>query len=504
MPLFPLITTLLLGGLTAWLWLTDNVMRSLSVMLVPVLWFVLNGLWWALHRRGVRLRRLGLFVLVSTGIWAFFKFAVRFEGSADGSAWPQLSFVWQKKDEPGLKTLPQAQSASVLAAAPAGARDMPRFLGEKGDGVLPEAEFATDWAAKPPREVWRVEIGAGWGGFAVVGNRALTQEQRGEMECVTCYELSSGKLLWSHTDKARFEEIMGGIGPRATPTVDAAAGVVFTLGATGILNCLDLATGAKKWSAQVLKDAGASKNLEWAKSASPLLTAAHVICSGGEDGAGLVAYDRASGQVAWKAGTDGGSYVSPVVLKLNGREQIVTVNRQSVTGHDLTTGVVIWTYDWPGVFPKVGQPIALNDHELFVTASYGMKCHRIDLTGGKPRTVWAESSPRTKFSSASVFGTHAYAIDEGTLCCVNLENGERGWREGRFGFGQQIRVGNDLLLIQTEKGPLVLLRPDPAKLIEIGRIDALKTKTWNPPTLAGRWLLLRNDREAVCYELPAK
>jgi outer membrane protein assembly factor BamB len=84
---------------------------------------------------------------------------------------------------------------------------------------------------------------------------------------------------------------------------------------------------------------------------------------------------------------------------------------------------------------------------------------------------------------------------------VKLDNGERAWREGRYGYGQQIRVGEDLLLVQAEKGHVLLVKLSPEKLIELSRINALHSKTWNPPTLAGRWLLLRNDREAVCYEL---
>jgi outer membrane protein assembly factor BamB len=506
-PLFPLLTTLLLGGLLAWMWMTDNVMRSAAVVLLGGLWFLMNGMWWALRKKGARWQRLAMLVLVMAGVVVFFRFAVRYEGSADGSAWPQLAFKWQKKDVPIVPMLGEVKAEPSLAdVTPPGVRDMPRFLGAKGDGVLPAAEFSTDWTTKPPREVWRIQVGPGWSGFAVVGHRAITQEQRGELECVTCYDIRDGKLLWSHTDKAHFNELMGGEGPRAVPTVDSVAGRVFTMGGMGMLNCLDLATGEKKWQREVLKDGGASRNLEWGKSSSPLLTSAHVICSAGDDGASLIAYDRETGNIAWKAGNDGGSYASPVLFTLNGREQIVTVNRGSVSGHDPVSGAIQWQFEWPGMFPKVAQPQVVGEKQLLITSSYGLKSHLLEIEAGSktPRVIWAESNPRTKFSSASVFGDHAYAIDEGTLCCVSLKTGERVWREGRYGFGQHIRVGDDLLLIQAEKGPVVLVRPSPEKLVEIARLDALKSKTWNPPTLAGRWLLLRNDREAVCYELAGK
>jgi outer membrane protein assembly factor BamB len=507
-PKSPLVLTLIFGGLLAWLWATDHVFRSGGLIILIPLWCVLNGLWWALHRQGVRLRRLCMFVVGLVAIVSAFRFLVRYEGSADGSAFPSLSWRWQKKAPlPELHNI--VGTAAAPTAVPAGVSDMPRFLGAAGDGVLPEPNWQTDWKAHPPREVWRIQVGEGWSGFAVVGNRAITQEQRGKEECVTCYDIATGKLLWSHADEALFAEAMGGVGPRASPTVDTAKEVVFTLGATGLLNCLDLTTGAVRWSHDVLKDANARKNLEWGKSASPLLIGDTVVCSGGEGGTSLISYRQNDGDIMWKAGDDGGSYSSPVLLTLAGRAQIVNVNNASITGHDPTTGDVLWHFDWPGVFPKVGQSVRVTPERLLVTSSYGVKSHLLEIKAGADgklaaTSIWSSSAPRTKFSSASVFGTHAYALDEGTLCCVDLTSGERGWREGRYGFGQQIRVGEKWMLVQAEKGFVALVKANPERLEEVSRLEALHAKTWNPPTLAGRWLLLRNDAEAVCYEIPAK
>lgn len=507
-PKFPLFLTLLFGGLLAWLWATDHVFRSGGLMILIPLWLILFGLWWALHLRGVRLKRLGVFILGAIAVIAAFKYLIRYEGSADGSAFPSLAWRWQKAE-----VLPElhggADAAAAPSATPAGVADMPRFLGTKGDGVLPEPDWQTDWKAHPPREVWRIKVGEGWAGFAVAGGRALTQEQRGEEEYVTCYDLATGKLLWAHADKTRFDEPMGGIGPRSTPTVDAAQNVVFTMGSKGLLNCLDLASGKVRWSQEVLKDGGSTKSPEWGKSAAPLIVGDHIVCSGGDNGTTLIAYRRSDGQLAWKAGKDGGSYSSPVLMTLAGREQILSVNSNSVTGHDPASGAVLWKFDWPGMFPKVGQPVQVTPERVLITSSYGLKSNLLEV---KPAadgrlsvsSIWAASAPRTKFSSASVFGTHAYALDEGTFCCVDLATGERGWREGRYGFGQQIRLGESLMLVQAEKGFVALVKANPAKLEEVSRLEALNAKTWNPPTLAGRWLLLRNDREAVCFELPAK
>ncbi|MGV3663359.1 MAG: PQQ-binding-like beta-propeller repeat protein [Prosthecobacter sp.] len=502
-PKFPLILTLIAASIAVWMWGTTHVMRAVTVMALLPLYLILMGVWWALRRKGARLRRLAVVVLCLGGAFALF----RYEGSADGSAMPSLVFRWYKR---ATLPPPPAQGAALAdETPPAGVADMPRFMGPAGDGNLPEPAWNTDWQAHPPREVWRKPVGMGWSGFAVVGRRAITQEQREEQECVTCYDIATGTLLWSHADKALFQEGMGGGGPRATPTVDVARALVFTLGGTGLLNCLDLKTGAVKWMRDILKET-ASPSLKWGKSSSPLLVGSLVVCSGGDSGASLIAFQRDTGTVAWKGGADGANYSSPVLTKLASREQIVTVNSESVTGHDPADGRLLWAFSWPGKFPKVCQPAAAGPDRVLITASYGMKSRLLEIKPGKEQgalqcvEIWSSSVPRTKFSSPSIIGAHAYAMDEGTLACVDMTNGERVWREGRYGFGQHVRVGADWLLVQTEKGPVVLIKASPAKLDEVSRLDALHSKTWNPPTLAGRWLLLRNDSEMVCYELPAQ
>lgn len=503
-PLFPLIVVLLAGGMTAWMFVTGHFARSFGAIGLALLAAILISLWWALRGRGWwKLPRLGIVVLAAVALVFIGKKLVRYEGSADGSARPQLAWKWTKRfDMPALHS--QTAASTDLGPVPTNLADWTRFMGPNGDGMLPPPKWNTDWAAHPPREVWRQPVGLGWSAFAVLGRRAITQEQRGDEECVTCYDVVTGKLLWSHADKTLFAEDMGGHGPRSTPSINATTGLVYTQGATGVLNCLEVATGALKWTRQVLKDAGAG-NIQWGKSNAPLLHADQVIVTGGNGGAPLLAYRQDTGEPIWKAGTDDASYSTPMVLTLAGREQIVSVNHASVTGHDPAGGAVLWSFTWPGDFPKVNEPIPAGPDRILITASYGVKSHLLEIksdTSGKfsCNAVWSSSAPRTKFSSATILDGQAYGLDEGTLVSVDLATGERGWREGRYGFGQHLQLG-DVLLIQTEPGPVVLARVSKEKLTELGRINALSSKTWNPPTLAGNWLLVRNDREAVCYEL---
>jgi outer membrane protein assembly factor BamB len=488
------------------MFVTGHFARSFGAIGLAFLSAIMISLWWTFRgARGKKLKRFGI-VIVGIGLFvAAWNFLLRREGSVDGTALPRYTWRWSASATPRMAALSTKTTESTdLGAAPAGLEDWTRFMGPNGDGMLPPPKWKTDWKAHPPREVWRQPIGLGWSGYAVLGRRAITQEQRDEEECVTCYDVVTGKLLWSHADKALFSERMGGDGPRGTPTIHAGNKLVYTLGATGILNCLEVETGKLRWTRNVLEDAGA-ENIEWGKSVAPLLHRDRVIVSGGKKGATLLAYQQSDGKPLWKAGTDAATYSTPSVHTLGGREQFVSVNQESVTGHSVDDGKILWTFEWPGTFPKVAQAIPAGPDRILVTSSYGVKSHLLEVKASPDgafacTSVWSSSAPRTKFSSVTVHEGQVYGLDEGMLASVDLATGERGWREGRYGFGQHLQLG-DIILVQTERGPVVVVRVNKGKPEELGRVNALSSMTWNPPTLAGRWLLVRNDREAVCYEL---
>jgi outer membrane protein assembly factor BamB len=117
--------------------------------------------------------------------------------------------------------------------------------------------------------------------------------------------------------------------------------------------------------------------------------------------------------------------------------------------------------------------------------------------------LWATMRLKAKFANPVLHRGFVYALDDGVLVCLDPGDGERRWKSGRYGHGQVILVG-DVLLVQTEDGEIVLVDPRPDQHRELTRLPVLSQKTWNPPALAGRFLVLRNDVEAACYELPLK
>lgn len=504
-----LIVLWVIGVTLLWeLEVTFREQASVAVTLLTILalafWFVfLTG--FPLRTRLVLLL-IGAMTLAGVGLGI--KNLTRIEGSIDGSGIPRLVWKWSPPRDARLQELvvarPTANASDTLARGPA--NDFPQFLGPNRLGVITGVHLTRNWGTSPPRQVWRQPIGLGWSAFAVSGQRAITQEQRGEKELIICYELSTGRVLWSHTNRVRFSEVLGGDGPRATPTLDE--GRVYAIGATGILDCLDEATGKLIWSRDVLRENGL-QNIAWGKSCSPLLLDEMVVVTGGaEETKSLLAYHKDTGRPLWQSGRDQASYCSPSFATIAGRRQILVLNAQSVSGHNPRDGKALWDYSWRGNWPKVAQPLALEKDRVFIGAGYGLGCvmlqlKRSDSGDWSVIEIWKNRNLKPKFTNVVRREGCIYGLDDGTLVCLDLDTGERKWKEGRYGHGQMLLV-DDVLLIQAESGDVVLVEANPNEHRELGRFSAIEGKTWNNPVLAGIYLLVRNDQEAACYELPLR
>ena len=379
--------------------------------------------------------------------------------------------------------------------------DFPQFLGPNRNAVITSIELNTDWKKHPPELVWRQPIGDGWGSFAVVGNSAITQEQEDEWEKVVCYDLFSGKERWTHRDKARYYTALGRLGPRATPTIDGE--YVFTLGSTGILNCLSFETGEQIWTTNIFEENNANKP-PWGISCSPLIYNDMVIVSAG----GAVAYYNDTGDIAWKGHRHQSGYSSPTLLTLAGTEQVVVFDNGLVTSHNPTTGELLWKQAWPAAECAV-QPTPLPGDKLLISTAYGIGSKLFKISKGNPseefnvNLLWETIQFKVKFSTIIYHHGYLYGLDDGIFACINAEDGKRQWKQGRYGHGQTLLISN-ILLVLTEVGELVLLEPKPNEHKELARFQAINGQTWNNPTLVGNYLLVRNNREAACYRLSTK
>jgi outer membrane protein assembly factor BamB len=418
------------------------------VYAIPVL--CLAFVLWAVFSRhlttGPRRASMVATILLACGAWTL----VRSNG-INGDGDPDFAWRWSETAEQRLlaqtvstptplpavgepeksaEATPTPSVSPSPSAAPEKEASWPGFRGLKRDGVVRGTHIKTDWSASPPVALWRRPIGPGWSSFAVHGNRAYTQEQRGEDEIVACYSLTTGEELWKHRDSARFWESNAGAGPRATPTLGN--GRVYTFGATGILNALDARTGARVWSRNVASDTGV-KIPGWGFASSPLLVGNLVIVAASGK---LVAYDIANGTQRWLGPAGGSGYSSPHFVTIDGVAQIVLLNGNGAISVSPADGTLLWEHQWPG--DGIVQPAFTADGDVLIGTGTGMGTgagigmRRIAVgRGEKGWTVeerWTSIAIKPYYNDFVVHNGHAFGFDGSILACIDVEDGKRKWR----------------------------------------------------------------------------
>lgn len=481
--------------------------RNLVVGLL-IWWLFVSGVAWKTRFKGL-LGAVLAFVLFFTVVRVESfegdmvpRFQFRFMPTAEQRAVEYFELADNSADE-------KSDSAETLVAAEA---DWPGYRNALRDGIARDQQIRTDWESEPPKLLWKHPVGAGWGSFCVVGDRVFTQEQRGEDELVVCYDVSTGKQIWTQTEPVRFSETLGGVGPRATPVFEE--GRLYTMGGTGILNCLDAATGKPVWSHDLLKE-GDLKNLTWGMAGSPLIHDDLVIVNQGVSPAAadkknqaVIAFDKLSGKKVWSSGTHKPSYSSPQYAVLNGTPQVLIFNAKGLEGFSLEDGQSLWFFEWANhAGCNAAQPIPLDDDSVFLGAGYGLGSARIEIAPGKSsektaqvKEEWKSLSLKLKFNSAVKQDGYVYGLDEGVLTCLDLETGKRQWKRGRYGYGQLLLV-DGYLIILAEDGRVELVEANPEKYVQRGKFQAIEGQTWNNPALARGRLFVRNSEEAACYDL---
>ncbi|MBL9122870.1 MAG: PQQ-like beta-propeller repeat protein [Planctomycetaceae bacterium] len=485
----------------------DRGTRRMLVAVTALAALLCLNFWWLLNRRVARSVRLGVEgVLLALLVGAIASVEwVEFTGDMT----PIPHFRWEPSGDDRLEAhraaaRPGAAEASI-ASAESGWQDFAEYRGRKRDGVVNGPALARDWSAEPPRLVWRQPCGGGYASFALSGGRAITIEQRREREAVVAYDVNSGRELWEHAYPALFSEKLGGDGPRATPTV--ADGEVYALGATGILTCLDLNSGQPKWSVNIL-ELNSVQNIDWGMAGSPLVYDDLVVVNPGAqqgkaDSRGLVALARADGRLVWRHGTAGAGYSSPMLATIRGERQILIFDAGGLAGHNADGGAELWRFPWESQFNiNVAQPLVFDGAKILISSSSGAALIEVDGDGSSwlPQELWRNRLLKCAFANPLARDGFVYGLDEGILVCLDLETGQRRWKQGRYGHGQMLLSG-DLLLILSERGELVLVEATPDRHHELAIFPAIEGKTWNCPVLENGRAYIRNHEEMACYEL---
>ncbi len=463
---------------------------------IPVL-SIAFVLWAVAGRRladGPRRASMAATILLACGAWALVR-----TGGFSGDF--ENDFAWRWSETPEQRLLAQAGAEPMALPAPAAEEPRPEWPGFRGpgrDGIVRGVRIETDWSASPPAELWRRPIGPGWSSFAVAGGLLYTQEQRGENEVVACYNAATGEPVWRHRDAARFWESNAGAGPRGTPTLHD--GRVVTFGATGILNVLAAADGSRVWSRDVAEDTGAEVPY-WGFSSSPLVAGDIVVAAAGGQ---LAAYDLATGEPRWHGPEGGDGYSSPHLVTLDGVEQILLLSAAGAASVAPADGGLLWEHPWPG-YPIV-QPALTADGDMLISVSESSGTRRLAAAHGpggwSVSERWTSIGLKPYFNDLVVHKGHAFGFDGSILACIDVADGERRWKGGRYGNGQLVLLADqDVLLVLSEKGELALVEATPERFAELARLPAIEGKTWNHPVLAGDLLLVRNAEEMAAFRL---
>lgn len=388
------------------------------------------------------------------------------------------------------------------------AGDWPQILGPDRNGIAEGEQIVDTLPAGGPQVAWEHPVGRGFAGPAVADGRVIVFHRVDDNEVIDCLQAETGRPLWQATHPTSYQaSIVPDDGPRAVPLIDD--GRVYVYGAEGTLHCLDLKTGKTLWLRKTHSDFGAQEGYFGAGS-SPIIEGDRVIVNvgGGRASAGIVAFDRKTGETAWKATDESASYSSPVAVTIDGVRHLLFITRLQFVSLDPTNGKVRFSLPFGRRGPTVNgaTPVILDDR-VFLTASYQIGAVSAKIGKTDVETLWStddllSSQYATPIAhKGALFGLHGRQ-DAGpaALRCVDPVKQKVHWSQEDFGYATIIKADDKLLILTTE-GELVLAAADLDRYRELGRAKILPTTARALPALSNGRLYARDTKSLKCFNL---
>ena len=388
------------------------------------------------------------------------------------------------------------------------AADWPQFLGPTRNGVSTETGLTATWPKKGPPVVWEKDVGEGFSGPAVVGNRVIFFHRVGDEEVVECLGAADGATKWKTGYPTHYQDALGkGDGPRSTPLI--ADGRVYTLGADGVLQCLKLDDGAKVWRRALHTDYEVHKSY-FGVGTSPIMADGRLLVNvGGTGGAGIVAFNKDNGKEVWKSDNHDASYSSPVVGEVGGHKDAVFLTREGLVALNPTNGAIQYSKHWRSRMDasvNAATPLVVNG-QIFLTACYGTGAVLLQPKKDGLDEVWKSNEVLSchygtpVYHDGYLYGFDGRQEETARLRCVELKSGKVQWTSEGFGCGSMI-VADGKLIILTENGDLVLAKASPDKYQELARASVLANRPCRAPiALADGKLYGRDGRKLACWNL---
>jgi outer membrane protein assembly factor BamB len=415
--------------------------------------------------------------------------------------------------------------------------DWPSFLGPDRNSRSPETGVNPDWATHPPRIVWQGKLGESYSSPSVSRGRLFHFDRHGDAHRLTCRNSETGAELWKYELPAGFQDMLGyNNGPRATPVVDGSR--VYVMSPEGRLHCVNVVDGQRVWDVDTAKEFGVVKNffgvgstpIVWGDflianiGGSPEGSPSDVYAASGRvegNGTGVVAFDKRTGKVRWKATDELASYASPVTAEIDGRPWCFVFARGGLIGLNPSDGKVDFHFPWRAVkleSVNASSPVVVGN-EVFISESYGPGSALLRVKSGGEEVVWQDELRRRDkamelhWNTAVYHDGHLYASSgqhgpPAELRCIEWKTGQVKWREPHLARASLLLVEGYLVCL-SEDGALRLLRATPEHYEELGQLtpkdDAgeplLTYPAWAAPVLAHGLLYVRGANRLVCLEL---
>jgi outer membrane protein assembly factor BamB len=405
-----------------------------------------------------------------------------------------------------------ARSTLLEDDPPVNLGEWPQWRGPRRDGISFETGLLKEWPKSGPVRVWQAEGGDGYSSVSVAGGLAITQFQKDQKEVVICWDATTGKEKWRHEVDSSYVNDQGA-GPRSTPTLDGDR--VYTVGPTGLLECLRTSDGAPFWAKprHLLEEFG-GRRPQWGVSFSPLVEGNLLVtCPGGSNGNSLAAFDKMTGQLVWQALDDPPGYSSPIAITAADVRQVIVFTGDSLVSVSPEDGTLYWRVPWDTQFKvNAATPIhvrarvdeRINDY-LFISSGYDKGCALLKIVKGgngrlETRQVYFNNLMRNHFSSSVRYKDHFYGFHEAELTCMEVKSGQVVWSQRGFQKGSLIRA-DDTLIVLGERGQLALVKASPAAFEQKAAYQVVRQKTWTPPVLAQGKLYIRDQDKVICLDM---
>jgi outer membrane protein assembly factor BamB len=387
-----------------------------------------------------------------------------------------------------------------LFAIMAPAADWPQWLGANRDGKSADTGLVNSWPKGGPRLLWKAQdLGEGYSGPAIAGDRLYIQGQQGGQELVMAYDVHTGKQLWK-TPAGKPISGEHGNGPRGTPTVDGAR--LYALSADGTLVCLETATGKRVWGVNLVERFG-GRPANWGYTESPLVDGGRLIVMPGGPAAAVVALDKNTGDLLWKSQNDKAGYSSAVALDIGGTHALALLTAEAAIGLDAKDGAPLWRYTRvSNKTANVATPI-VHDGYVFYSTDYGTGCVLLKPTpDGKTAEVYFNRDMRSHYTTAVLVGDYLYGFSSEILTAMEFKTGKVAWKDRSVGKGNCIYADQHLYCM-GEDGAVGLIEATPAAYKEVSRFEIARGafNTWTPPALANGQLYLREQTNLYCYNV---